>query len=78
MADKIGEFVVLKGAPMELLAVLTEASHPLALHPDSAAALEEMRTLFSYLEVRGRSCSLFGCLDCISLIWVWCGADRAD
>jgi histidyl-tRNA synthetase len=53
VADKIGEFVVLKGKPRDLLAKLMESSHPLANHPDSAAALEEMSLLFEFLDVMG-------------------------
>jgi hypothetical protein len=37
--------------PRKLLAVLTAPEHPLAQHPDSAAALAELGTLFDYLEV---------------------------
>jgi histidyl-tRNA synthetase len=57
VADRIGEFVVLRGKPMELLSKITEqvdaagnATHPLAIHPDSAAALAELKTLFEFLE----------------------------
>ncbi|PRW59901.1 histidyl-tRNA synthetase isoform B [Chlorella sorokiniana] len=53
VADRIGEFVVLRGQPQQLLATLTEASHPLAQHAESAAALEELRTLFGFLEAMG-------------------------
>jgi hypothetical protein len=38
--------------PRKLLAVLTAPEHPLAQHPDSAAALQELGLLFDYLEVR--------------------------
>jgi histidyl-tRNA synthetase len=56
VADRIGEFVVLRGKPMELLKKLTEEAtaagdkHPLAVHPDSATALEELKVLFEFLE----------------------------
>ena len=50
VADKIGEFVVLRGKPRELLAVLRDAHHPLAQHSDSAAALEELGILFDFLD----------------------------
>lgn len=53
VADRIGEFVVLKGKPKELLAKLTEASHPLAIHAESAAALVELGTLFEFLDDMG-------------------------
>ena len=53
VADRIGEFVVLRGRPIEVLQKLTVAAHPLAIHPDSAAALAELRTLFEYLEEMG-------------------------
>lgn len=42
-----------RGQPRELLAVLTAPDHPLAQHPDSAAALAELSTLFEYLEAFG-------------------------
>ena len=38
-----------RGSPLELLAVLRAPDHPLAQHPDSAAALEEMSSLFGFL-----------------------------
>ena len=53
VADRIGEFVVLRGQPFELLAKLTEASHPLAIHPESAAALADLGILFEFLEDMG-------------------------
>ncbi|EFN53142.1 hypothetical protein CHLNCDRAFT_36479 [Chlorella variabilis] len=53
VADRIGEFVVLRGQPLELLEKLTEAAHPLAQHPDSAVALEELRTMFGFLQSMG-------------------------
>ncbi|KAL4421027.1 hypothetical protein ABPG77_007502 [Micractinium sp. CCAP 211/92] len=53
VADRIGEFVVLRGQPLELLEKLSEAAHPLAQHPESAAALEELRTLFGFLDSMG-------------------------
>lgn len=55
VADRIGEFVVLRGEPMQLLNKLTaaETAHPLALHPESASALAELRTLFDFLQAMG-------------------------
>ncbi len=53
VADKIGEFVVLRGNPREVLAKLQDAAHPLSVHPESAKALEEMNLLFEFLEVMG-------------------------
>lgn len=53
VADKIGEFVVLRGEPRRLLAALTADGHPLASHPQSAAALADMALLFGYLEAMG-------------------------
>ncbi|KAH7618937.1 putative Histidine--tRNA ligase, cytoplasmic [Nannochloris sp. 'desiccata'] len=55
VADRIGEFVILRGKPMELLNKLTaeaegQATHPLAIHPESAAALAELKILFEFLE----------------------------
>ena len=51
VADKIGEFVVLRGEPRQLLAKLQEESHPLANHPESAAALKDLEALFEFLDV---------------------------
>ncbi|KAL4859038.1 Histidine--tRNA ligase [Chlorella vulgaris] len=53
VADRIGEFVVLRGRPMELLERLTAAAHPLAQHAESAAALEELGALFGFLDALG-------------------------
>lgn len=53
VADKIGEFVVLRGEPRQLLTKLQEASHPLANHPESAAALKDLEILFEFLDVMG-------------------------
>ena len=53
VADKIGEMVVLRGRPLELLAKLMDPAHALSLHPGSRAALEELQTLFSFLEAMG-------------------------
>ena len=43
----------LRGCPFELLAVLTAPEHALAIHPGSAVALGELRTLFEFLEAMG-------------------------
>lgn len=51
VADKIGEFVVLKGEPREVLRTLQQSDHPLSSHPESAAALQDMATLFDFLDV---------------------------
>ena len=48
-ADAIGRFVILRGQPLELLALLTVPDHPLACHPESAAALLDLRVLFGFL-----------------------------
>ena len=50
VADKIGEFVVLRGAPMELLEKLSLSDHAFAEHSASKAALDELRQLFSFLK----------------------------
>ena len=50
VADKIEEFVVLRGSPTELLAKLNQPDHAFAKHKDSAAALEELGALFQYLK----------------------------
>jgi len=56
-ADRIGEFVVLKGAPREMIAALTSRRSPLlaalADHPDAKAALEEMGALCDFLGAMG-------------------------
>jgi hypothetical protein len=44
-------FFLYRDEPRKLLAVLTAADHPLAQHPDSSAALQELALLFDYLEV---------------------------
>lgn len=41
------------GEPRELHAKLTAAGHPLNAHPQSAAALADMGTLFEYLDAMG-------------------------
>lgn len=51
VADKIGEFVVLRGKPRELLIKLREPANPLSQHPESSAALDDMTLLFDFLEV---------------------------
>jgi hypothetical protein len=38
-----------RGEPQALLAQLSAAGHPLAEHPDSKAALDELALLFEYL-----------------------------
>jgi histidyl-tRNA synthetase len=53
VADKIGEFVVLRGEPRALLAELTAAGHALGSHPAAAAALADLALLFDYLEDMG-------------------------
>lgn len=53
VADRIGEFVVLKGEPRALLAKLTAPGHALAGHPQSAAALADLGLLFGYLDAMG-------------------------
>ncbi|GBF98090.1 histidyl-tRNA synthetase [Raphidocelis subcapitata] len=53
VADTIGQLVVLRGEPRQLLSKLQAADHPLARHPDSAAALAELDALFGYLEAMG-------------------------
>lgn len=53
VADRIGEFVVLAGEPLALLATLQSEGHALAVHAGSRAALEEMGLLFGYLGTMG-------------------------
>lgn len=52
-ADIIGQFVVLRGEPRQLLNKLTAPDHPLQQHPGGAEALAELGVLFDYLEVMG-------------------------
>ena len=52
-ADIIGQFVVLRGEPRQLLTKLTAPDHPLQQHPGGAEALAELGLLFDYLEVMG-------------------------
>lgn len=40
VADRIGEFVVLRGEPLTLVEVLRADGHALAAHPESKEALE--------------------------------------
>lgn len=42
-----------RGAPRQLLATLTAPGHALNEHPDSHAALEELKVLFDYLDAMG-------------------------
>ncbi|GMH38611.1 hypothetical protein BSKO_06495 [Bryopsis sp. KO-2023] len=53
VADKVGEFVKFKGAPMELLETLSSPENELMQNPDSKAALDEMRILFDFLAAMG-------------------------
>ncbi|KAG2423232.1 hypothetical protein HXX76_015488 [Chlamydomonas incerta] len=54
VADAIGQFVVLRGEPMALLAQLSEPSHPLAQHPQGKAALDDLKVFFEMLQAMGR------------------------
>ncbi|KAL6750380.1 hypothetical protein V8C86DRAFT_855743 [Haematococcus lacustris] len=58
VADRIGEFVVLRGSPLELLEQLCVDEQPLYQHPGSKEALEELRLLFSFLQAMGALGSL--------------------
>uniref|UniRef100_A0A7S3QSI3 Histidine--tRNA ligase, cytoplasmic n=1 Tax=Dunaliella tertiolecta TaxID=3047 RepID=A0A7S3QSI3_DUNTE len=49
VADRIGDFVVLRGEPMALLDKLSSPEHPFTQHPASRDAMEELRLLFKYL-----------------------------
>ena len=48
-ADQIGTFVTFHGPPRELWSKLTEGK-TFGAHPDAAAAMAELKLLFSYLE----------------------------
>lgn len=50
VADKVGDFVKLKGEPHQLLEKLLDPSHDLSQNADSKSALEELKVLFGYLE----------------------------
>lgn len=52
VADRIGEFVVLRGAPHDMLPRLL-AIPDFAAHPGAAAALADMGTLFELLDAMG-------------------------
>jgi histidyl-tRNA synthetase len=49
VADKIGEFVLKKGPPLELYKELMEGQY-FGNHPGAAQAMEDLRILFEYLE----------------------------
>lgn len=49
VADRIGEFVVLKGKPWEMYNLLTE-SKKFGNHKEAAEAMEDLRICFEYLE----------------------------
>ncbi|KAL6767539.1 TSH1 [Auxenochlorella protothecoides x Auxenochlorella symbiontica] len=53
VADAIRPFVELRGQPQALLAKLLDKGHAFAGHAGARAALEELRTLFGYLEGMG-------------------------
>ncbi|GFR48349.1 hypothetical protein Agub_g10236, partial [Astrephomene gubernaculifera] len=53
VADKIGEFVVLRGEPLALLAQLSAPDHPLAQHPQGKAALDELSAMCGMLDAMG-------------------------
>ncbi|KAG2427701.1 hypothetical protein HYH02_014533 [Chlamydomonas schloesseri] len=54
VADTIGQFVVLRGEPMALLARLSAPDHPLAQHPQGKAALDDLKIFFEMLQAMGR------------------------
>lgn len=53
VADSIGQLILLRGRPTELLDKLCDPAHVLSQHPGGAAALGELRRLFSFLSVMG-------------------------
>uniref|UniRef100_A0A7S2LH49 Histidine--tRNA ligase, cytoplasmic n=2 Tax=Skeletonema marinoi TaxID=267567 RepID=A0A7S2LH49_9STRA len=53
VADKIGEFVVLKGKPWDLYNSLME-SKSFGNHKGASEAMEDLRILFEYLEAMGK------------------------
>lgn len=53
VADKIGEFVVLRGEPVALIEQLCAADQPLAQHAESRQALEDLKSLMSFLKAMG-------------------------
>ena len=57
-ADRIHSFVEEAGAPLELLARLSEPGHALGADASAAAALAEMGTLFSLLGAMGGEAAL--------------------
>ncbi|GLJ24014.1 hypothetical protein SUGI_0457460 [Cryptomeria japonica] len=58
-ADSIGSFVLKKGRPLEMLAKLKQKDSPFLKHDSSVLALQELETLFNYLNQSN-------CLDKIS------------
>lgn len=52
VADKIGEFVLYNGPPMELWNRLNDLK-AFGSHPDALAGMAELQTLFGYLEALG-------------------------
>eukprot|EP00873_Tetraselmis_striata_P016208 jgi/Tetstr1/436472/TSEL_025300.t1 len=53
VADRIEQYVKMKGEPWEMLERLTADSCALSTHPISSATLADMRILFQYLESMG-------------------------
>ena len=52
-ADRVYDFVMLNGKPMELLAMLKDDGSPFGEHTSAREVLEELGTLFGYLEKMG-------------------------
>ena len=53
VANNIGQYVELKGAPMELMAQLTAPGHAFAVNADTVQALGELRKVFELLNDMG-------------------------
>ncbi|GIL94796.1 hypothetical protein Vretimale_943 [Volvox reticuliferus] len=58
VADAIGQFVVLRGEPLELVTRLSVPDHPLAQHPMGKAALDDLAAMFNMLKAMGALGSL--------------------
>ncbi|GLI60938.1 hypothetical protein VaNZ11_003175, partial [Volvox africanus] len=58
VADVIGQFVVLRGEPLDLVTRLSAPDHPLAQHAMGKAALDDLAAMFNMLKAMGALGSL--------------------
>ena len=64
VANNIGQYVELKGAPMELMAHLTAPGHAFAVNADTVQALGELRKVFELLNDMGASLASCSAMLC--------------